>query len=76
MDVIILDALLRPILCTIIFEIFLLAKQLCTLHNSKVTRELKMGRSLVELWGLVESVTKMVTGCLRATKVAIFFVQD
>ena len=30
--------------------------------------------SLVKLSGLVKSVTKMVTGCLRMTKVAIFVV--
>ena len=36
-------------------------------------KELKM-RSLVKLSGLVKSMTKMVTGCLRMTKVAIFVV--
>ena len=33
-----------------------------------------MRRSLVQLSGLEDSVTKMVTGCLRMTKLAIFLV--
>ena len=32
----------------------------------------KKEKSLVNLSGLVKSVTKKVTGCLRPTKVAIF----
>ena len=35
-----------------------------------------MRRSFVKLSGLVEPVTKVVTGCLRMTKVAIFAVLD
>ena len=35
-----------------------------------------MRRSLFKLSGLVKSVTKMGTGCLRTTKVAIFEVKD
>ena len=35
-----------------------------------------MKRSLVKLLGVIESVTNMVTGCLRTTKVAIFVVWD
>ena len=34
------------------------------------------GHRHVKLLGLVKSVTKMVTGCLRVTKVAIFVVKD
>ena len=34
--------------------------------------KLRMRRPLVYLLELVKSVTKMVTGCLRPTKVAIF----
>ena len=37
---------------------------------------LRMKRSLIKLSRLVEYVTKMVTGCLRTKKVAIFFVWD
>ena len=35
-----------------------------------------MRRWLVQLSGLEESVTEMVTGCLRMTKLAIFLVWD
>ena len=35
-----------------------------------------MKRSIVKLLGLVKSVTKMVTGCLRTTKVPIFVAKD
>ena len=35
-----------------------------------------MRRSLIILSGLVESITKMVTGCLRTTQVSIFLVWD
>ena len=35
-----------------------------------------MRRSLVNLSGLAESDTKVVTGCLRMTKVTIFVVLD
>ena len=37
---------------------------------------LRIRRSLVKLWGLVESVTQIVTGCLRMTKAAIFIVLE
>ena len=33
---------------------------------------LRIRRSLVKLSGLVKSMTEMVTGCLRTTRVAIF----
>ena len=35
-----------------------------------------MKRSIVKLLGIVKSVTKMVTGCLRTTKVPIFVAKD
>ena len=37
-----------------------------------IFKELRMTKSLVKLLVLVKSVNKMVTGCLRTTKVAIF----
>ena len=39
-------------------------------------KELRMRRSLVKLSGSVKSVTKMLTGFLRTTKVAIFVIND
>ena len=33
---------------------------------------LRMRRLIVKLYGLVKSLTKIVEGCLRATKVSIF----
>ena len=37
-----------------------------------LSKSLKMRRSLVNLSGLLNAVTKVVTGCLRMTKVTIF----
>ena len=37
---------------------------------------LRLKRSLVNMSGSVESVTKVVTGCLRMTKVTIFVAWD
>ena len=36
-----------------------------------LSKSLRMGGSLVKLLGIVKYVTKVVTGCLRMTKVAI-----
>ena len=36
--------------------------------NLFIIKALRMRRSLVKLSGLMESVTKVVTGCLRTTK--------
>ena len=41
-----------------------------------LSKELRMRRSLVMWSGLVKYVTRMVTGCLRMTKVLIFVVWD
>ena len=42
----------------------------------EILKQLADPINLVKLSGLVKSVTKMVTGCLRMTKVAIFVAWD
>ena len=49
---------------------------ICLTNVLFIIKELIMRRSLVKLLRLVKSVIKMLTGCLRTTKVAIFEVKN